>query len=1290
MNGTACAGREAAAHKLAAKLQITGWGATRDASRYEFFGRNAMATASFHSLRRLLASMLTLLLICVCVEQKAAPQGTPQVTSTFVTAMTHPAGWGQIIGTAITTGGDLLVIDTGGGALYEFPANGGAMVTLVAAGGLVDGYGNMNYNPDLALDSQNTLYLTGNWSNCLLRFPYDSATKTWIGLSAITPTTPTSSSCSGPNVFIQYNLGGQWPDGEWGIQPFGLATDINDNIILSSNIDNSISKVPVTVTGGVATPGTPTNYIHKLSGLPDSIAVDQWNNLYFVMNGVLAVYEIPAGTPDQAGISGLPRVDPNLTNVYGVKVDSTGNVYISDAVEGVVMLPSAGGAGNVPQTSAAVVISPVSALGAISIDWQRDILYVPTKPASWSGWNGYFDVVSANLNIAELGSTPVGTPITAALYYAFSSTITPASIVVEEAGLNPTDFAVATGGSCQTGQAYSAGASCMVNVTLNPHVAGGVSAKLLVKDGSGNVLASTVLHGTGLAPLLAVAPALESVIGGNLMTPSEVAVDALGNSYVADAGLGSVLMYAAGASASTVPVSVGTVKTPTGVAVDGAGDVFIADSGNVYEVPNTTSGLNTAGQITLKSGLGTNLNLAVDGDSNVYIADPDNQRVVKLSNPGGTFSIMAQTESDITGFNAPSLVATDASGNLYVVDGANLIQVTPVGQQTTLTNTLSNATGLALDPSSALYVSTASGTSRIPYVSGAWVPSSMTSVAASVTNPKGLAIDPSGNIYLADGTAENIHVVSTSGSLNFGTLALGDTPSLDTVLTNEGNVALNITGFTSTNSLDFSASGTSCTAAAIAQGTTCDVTVTMSPGPGEQGSLSSQIEIQGNQANSSVAIDAVGVGAPLANSVTSISVATTAIVTDVPVTVKVAPQSGSVVPTGNVALSVDGGTATTMALTNGSARFDLMPISAGSHTFSVEYQGDRVYGRSSASISATVAKGSATMSLPAPPQYVLSDTEVNNDAGTTPYFVTYKMQVKASAGTPTGTVTFMDGSSPACGAGVGESPATVKLDANGYASFTTDCLSVPTDTNPTTLIAIHTITPVYNGDSNYQSYTGSSITFNVLRNPSVAITSSPASVSVTAGATVSANLTLTSVEGYGSSGAGQPIWNYTLPLALECNGLPAHSTCTFSSSSINVTTTTPGTATVTIQTNVPVGTTTASIQNSQKAPFAYAALFGIGFFGLLVRGRRKSITRYLALLCILALGGVFTGITACSTNTLSQSADSLKTPAGTYAVTITAQQVGSVTVPGSNNTLTTVYGSHDQISLPFTINVTVQ
>ena len=95
-------------------------------------------------------------------------------------------------------------------------------------------------------------------------------------------------------------------------------------------------------------------------------------------------------------------------------------------------------------------------------------------------------------------------------------------------------------------------------------------------------------------------------------------------------------MYAKGSSTAT---KVGTgLTSPTGVAVDGAGDVFIADggSGTVVEVPNGPNGLMAGAQVTLKSGLGTNLKLAADSNNDLYISDPSNGRVVKLSNVGVT------------------------------------------------------------------------------------------------------------------------------------------------------------------------------------------------------------------------------------------------------------------------------------------------------------------------------------------------------------------------------------------------------------------------------------------------------------------------------------------------------------------------------------------------------------------------------------------------------------------------------------------------------------------------------
>jgi len=784
---------------------------------------------------------------------------------------------------------------------------------------------------------------------------------------------------------------------------------------------------------------------------------------------------------------------------------------------------------------------------------------------------------------------------------------------------------------------------------------------------------------------VAFSPAAESAIGAGLKTPTQVAVDINGNSYVADSSLGSVLMYPAGSGATATPASFGNslVSSPTGVAVDGAGDIFFAGSGNVYEVPNTPSGY-TASQIPIKTGLGSNLSLAVDGTGNLFIADPTNNRVVKIVSPGGTFSLMAQSENDLTSFGTPSAVTADAAGNLYVVDGANLIQVTPAGQQTTITNSLSNATGVALDPSGAIYISSTAGTSRIPYVNGAWVPDSAAPVATSVTNAQSVAVDLSGNVYLADATAENIHFASAGGALNFGTLANGDTPSLDATLTNEGNSTLTISGFSSTNALDFTADGPDCTAAAVPQGGTCDITVTMAPGPGEQGPLTAQITAAGNQANGTAMITATGVGSTLADSMTTLALGSAITYLDTPATVTVAPASGTGVPTGNVSLTIDGGTATVAALSNGTAKFNLVGVAPGSHTFTATYQGDRVYGRSSASATGTVTKATPTMNEPAPPAYVLSNLEVNGDTSTQPYLnaSNYAVQLSSAAGVPTGTVTFMEGTSAAC------SSSGSAIDANGYASFSTSCLSIPNNTTPTTLVVTHTLTPVYNGDANFASYTGNSIIFTELRNPSVIITSNPSSLTVQAGSAVTANLTLTSLLGYGVSGTNQPIYNYTLPLALGCSGLPPHSTCSFSSSSIAVTPTTPGTATVTIQTNVPVGTSTSSLRTDGRPLFAI--LLGAGLLGMASRKFRRHAS-WLVMLSMVALGGAFMGMAACSTTNLSTgSTDSQKTPANTYAVTITAVQVGSTTVPGQNGGTTTVYGSHDQISLPFTINVTVQ
>ena len=101
-------------------------------------------------------------------------------------------------------------------------------------------------------------------------------------------------------------------------------------------------------------------------------------------------------------------------------------------------------------------------------------------------------------------------------------------------------------------------------------------------------------------------------------------------------------------------------------------------------------------------------------------------------------------------------------------------------------------------------------------------------------------------------------------------------------------------------------------------------------------------------------------------------------------------------------------------------------------------------------------------------------------------------------------------------------------------------------------------------------------------------------------------------------------------------------------------------------------------------------MFGFGMVGLIFRRRIGQKGSKLLMICLMILSGVFAGsLTACNTTTLSGPASALATPAGTYPVTITAQMVGSQVVINGTTPIT-IYGSQNQVSLPFTINVTVQ
>jgi hypothetical protein len=135
----------------------------------------------------------------------------------------------------------------------------------------------------------------------------------------------------------------------------------------------------------------------------------------------------------------------------------------------------------------------------------------------------------------------------------------------------------------------------------------------------------------------------------------------------------------------------------------------------------------------------------------------------------------------------------------------------------------------------------------------------------------------------------------------------------------------------------------------------------------------------------------------------------------------------------------------------------------------------------------------------------------------------------------------------------------------------------------------------------------------------------------------------------------------------------------------------PGNVVMTINTNVPLGSVAST--KKYQGGIAFASIFGLGLLGLAFR---KRVTRFQNLWMIayaLLWGGTVIGMTACSTTTLgAPTAQSGVTPTGTYWVTVTANQAGSLVIPpliynGYHATLNA--GDGQQMSLPYTINVTI-
>ena len=919
----------------------------------------------------------------------------------------------------------------------------------------------------------------------------------------------------------------------------------------------------------------------------------------------------------------------------------------------------------------------------------------------------------------SLGTTPVGTPsATGITFYNFSGTVTPTSIGISQAG-GGMDFApVATNPyppasgttpavPCTAGMQYIANGSCEVWTAATPQGAnavGNISGQLALLDATNKPIAGSVnvLNAVGQGPAASLLiPANQTPLAAQLTAPAQVSGDSLGNAYVADPGQGKVLMFPSTASGAAGTAVGAGLTSPTGVAVDGSGDIFIADSGSIQEIPSINGTLNPGGQTTVQSGLGGNVNLAVDTAGNVYAADPSNARVVKVFNPQVSM-LLEGTQTVGSGFTKPTAVATDDAGNVFVADGANLVEVNFFGGQTTITSSLAApVTGLAVEPSGSVLVAQANGILRIPLeAAGLNANDAAVIDGGGVTAPSGLGTDSLGNVYVT-AASYNTSSVAASGPVstpvttpnvlllngalvNFGLVSQQTSSNpIDVNVYNIGNAPLSLTGaptFGGANAADYSiqqdgqnpcdTSG----ATPVPSGTACQLGVT-----------ATTLGLANSTATMAVLTNAVN--APTTNAVLLAYSSNNLCRTSTAITLN--PASGLVYPGatqvsstttaqdptcspgnvpqgGNVVLTLvpqakgaSISTQTAVLPASGQYTFNLKGLNGGTYVLYVSYRGDTLFGGSSSTrtFTVTVAQAAPTVKLASPGGVTAIGGIYYVGQGTT---ATLSASVTSTVGTPTGTVSFDNGTGLA-----DPKQGPVTLDASGTATFSTSNLAQGPNTS--NLGQIYKITAVYSGDNNFSTVTSAPVTIEII--PAVAlIEATPAAVTTKAGVAVTTPITVQPLNGYQAK-LGAEIY-------CDSTTLPKFTECTFDVPKLDIFDAkgAPVTTNLTITSNLAVSL--SEVKTTKGSAIAFAGLFGAGVLGLAFRRRLKLHGLAIALFSVALLGGGLAGLTGCTNSGYTQTPPkpSNTTPPGTYNVSL----------------YTVDLQTNQRSSLPFTISVTIQ
>jgi sugar lactone lactonase YvrE len=1061
---------------------------------------------------------------------------------------------------------------------------------------------------------------------------------------------------------------------------------------------------------------------------PAGVAVDGMGNVYIADDFDLAIREVNTSgiintvagilhVESSAGGDGSPATDVGLAYPQVIASDSAGNIYFAEQDTNRIRKISAPIA---PPSS--VAATPAFSLAAGTYSGSQTLTMTDTTPGAeiyvslngsapttaGQGYHGPINI-TGSVTVKAIAIAP-GYLSSAPISATYTITTAPAAVISTFAGNDKFGFSPGGGPVSSTSigdpevVAFD-GAGDMYIADAGNYVVWMVSAS----THKISIVAGTGTFGSGTDGVQATTCELGTVNG--------LAVDELGNLYIADTGSGRVRMVSsqtgiittiAGPGVPNVlgdggPATSAYLGGPLGIAFDKAGNLYLAggNTGRVRMIAagtgiiSTVAGGGTQAQLG-DGGLATAayvpnpIDIALDAAGNLYINDNQTSRIRKVTASTGIITTIAGNgTAGSTGDGGVATaaeivvaqgIAIDSHGNVYFSTSPNIVR--RVDATTNIITTFAGDTyfGYGGDGGAA----------------------SM----AELSNPQGLAFDGSGNLYISDfgnlavrkltfpgaaaapvfspasGTYHSTQTVTISDTTPGATIYYTIDGSTPTPASAVYSAAITVSATETLQAIAVAAGYTE-SAVASAQYTInpkiAPVITWPTPAAILYGAALNSIQLNATANVAGTFVYSPSGGTVLGAGTQTLSVtftptdsadyatATASVsltVNKATPSVVVAPGESSI-PT-NQALSV---TVTVSASGSGLTPSGTVVLSGGGYN----------------SAATTLSGGSATINIPGGSLSIGSDTlsvtyttdassssNYDNSSGSAPVAVTAAAKLSSSVtigsattpitNTQTDTITVT-----ATGASGQSAPTgTITLASGTYSAQQTLSSGAASFTIPAGALAsgTNTVTATYSGDS---TYAGSTTTTVVT--VSALIVAAPTPAGVTPGSTANSTVTFTAGSNYSGT------MNVSCSLTTSPSGAVSLPTCSLNPASVSITAGGTGTTAFTANT-----TAASSAQLTPANQNLWRLGGGTVLAGVLMLWKPRRRRRCLSILIVLF--SIFTaGVIACGggggggSSTGGGGGSGSGTPAttaGNYVFTVTGTDSLNATITASTTITVTV------------------